>query len=176
MHCSMKRAWTPSWDHPADQVEKIHRIVMEDRRMKVLEIAETVGISTERLHNILHEKFHMKRLCARWVPRLLTSDQRARERKFRSSVWRSLIAIRRTFCVDSWLLMKHESTTTLLSQSSGQWLVKVRRRRRRPFYRLGRWWPLFSGIPKKLSWLTTWEGELNNNRSPLWNILDLLKE
>jgi hypothetical protein len=24
--------------------------------------------------------------------------------------------------------------------------------------------------------LTTWEGELNNNRSPLWNILDLLKE
>lgn len=48
---------------------------MEDHRMKVREIAEAVGISTERVHN-MHEKLHMKKLCARWVPRLLTLDQK----------------------------------------------------------------------------------------------------
>jgi len=59
-----------------DIVEKIHGMIMEDRRMKVREIAEAVGISTERVHNILHEKLHVKKLCARWVPRLLTLDQK----------------------------------------------------------------------------------------------------
>jgi len=59
-----------------DIVEKIHGMIMENRRMKVREIAEAVGISTERVHNILHEKLHVKKLCARWVPRLLTLDQK----------------------------------------------------------------------------------------------------
>jgi predicted XRE-type DNA-binding protein len=55
-----------------DIVEKIHGIVLEDRRIKVREIVEVVGISTERMHHILHEKLSMKKLCERWVPRLLT--------------------------------------------------------------------------------------------------------
>lgn len=46
-------------------IEKIHRIVMEDRRMKVRDIAEIIGISIDRVHNILHKKLEMKKLCAR---------------------------------------------------------------------------------------------------------------
>ncbi|KMQ87583.1 mariner transposase [Lasius niger] len=57
-------------------IKKIHRIVMEDRRMKVRDIAEIVGISVGGVYNILHEKLEMKKLCARWVPRLLTIDQK----------------------------------------------------------------------------------------------------
>lgn len=49
---------------------------MEDRRVKVYEIAETVDISTEQTHNILHEKLHTKKLYARWVPRLLILDEK----------------------------------------------------------------------------------------------------
>ena len=45
--------------------------------MKVRETAETIGISKERVGYILHEKLDMKKLCARWVPRLLTADQNA---------------------------------------------------------------------------------------------------
>ncbi|XP_012063671.1 PREDICTED: histone-lysine N-methyltransferase SETMAR-like [Atta cephalotes] len=45
-----------------DIVKKIHGMIMENRRMKVREIAEAVGISTERVHNILHEKLHVKKL------------------------------------------------------------------------------------------------------------------
>ena len=44
--------------------------------MKVRKIAETTSISTEHVHNILHEHLHMEKLCARWVPRLLTIDQK----------------------------------------------------------------------------------------------------
>jgi len=44
--------------------------------MKVCEIAETIGISKERVGYILHEELDMKKLCARWVPCLLTADQK----------------------------------------------------------------------------------------------------
>ena len=44
--------------------------------MKVREIAEIVGISDERVRNILHEHLNKKKLSARWVPRLLTIDQK----------------------------------------------------------------------------------------------------
>ena len=51
-------------------------MVLDDRRIKVREIAETIGISKERLGYILHEEVDMKKLCTRWVPCLLTSDQK----------------------------------------------------------------------------------------------------
>jgi histone-lysine N-methyltransferase SETMAR len=57
-------------------IEQVHNTVLYDRRMKVREIAETIGISKERVGYILHEELDMKKLCARWVPRLLTADQK----------------------------------------------------------------------------------------------------
>ena len=49
---------------------------MEDRRIKVCEIDAIVGISVGAVHNILHEKLEMKKMCARWVPRLLIINQK----------------------------------------------------------------------------------------------------
>jgi len=43
-----KRATTP------EIIEQVHDTVLDDRRMKVREIAETVGISKERVGYILH--------------------------------------------------------------------------------------------------------------------------
>lgn len=59
-----------------DMIEKIHQIVLKDRRLKVREIAETCMMSYERVQNILHQHLYMEKLCARWVPRLLTVDQK----------------------------------------------------------------------------------------------------
>ena len=59
-----------------DMVKKIHDIVLVDRRVKLREIADIVDISTERIQNILHEKFGMRKLSARKVPRLLTVEQK----------------------------------------------------------------------------------------------------
>jgi hypothetical protein len=51
-------------------------MVMDNRRMKVRETAETIGISKESVGYILHEELDMKKLCARWVLCLLTADQK----------------------------------------------------------------------------------------------------
>ena len=56
-------------------IEKVHGIVMGDLRIKIREIAEIVGISTERVHNILHEQLHMKKLCARRMARFHRNPQ-----------------------------------------------------------------------------------------------------
>ena len=59
-----------------ETIEKIHKIVVIDCRVKVNKIAETVGISAERVRNILHEHLSMIKLCAGWVVGLLTPDQK----------------------------------------------------------------------------------------------------
>jgi len=59
----------------------MHDMVLEDRRMKVCEIAETIGISKECVGYILHEELDMQKLCARWVPRLITADQKRTRKK-----------------------------------------------------------------------------------------------
>lgn len=59
-----------------DMVNKIHDIVLTDCRVKIKEIGDIVDISIERIQNILHEKLGMRKLSARWVPRLLTEEQK----------------------------------------------------------------------------------------------------
>jgi len=57
-------------------IEQVHDMLLDDRRMKMREIAETIGISKECVGYILHKELNMKKLCARWVLRLLTADQK----------------------------------------------------------------------------------------------------
>lgn len=57
-------------------IEKVHTMVLDDRRIKVRELAEAVGISEERVRKILHEELGMRKLCARWVPHLLNADHK----------------------------------------------------------------------------------------------------
>jgi histone-lysine N-methyltransferase SETMAR len=47
-------------------IEQVHDMPLDDQRIKVREIAETIGISKERVGYILLEELHMKKLCARW--------------------------------------------------------------------------------------------------------------
>ena len=69
---------TPSPGRPNEittpkMINKIHDIVLNDPKVKVCEIA---SMSTERVVNILHTNFCMRKLSARRVPRLLTIDQK----------------------------------------------------------------------------------------------------
>lgn len=57
-------------------VEKVHDMILKDRRTKVREVAESVGISYGTVFKILHDKLGMRKLSARWVPRLLTIDNK----------------------------------------------------------------------------------------------------
>ena len=57
-------------------IDKVHDIVLNNHRLKVREIRETVNISVGRVWHILHECLGMGKLSARWVPRLLTADHK----------------------------------------------------------------------------------------------------
>lgn len=57
-------------------INKIHDMVLKDRRLKVRELAEATRISIGAVVSILHEKLGMKKLSARWVPRLLTAENK----------------------------------------------------------------------------------------------------
>lgn len=71
-----ERSGRPKEVTTEEMVNKIHDIVLADRRVKLREIAEMTGISMERVGNILHQELGMRKLSARWVPHLLTVDQK----------------------------------------------------------------------------------------------------
>lgn len=70
------RSGRPSTAVTPENVDKIHDMVLADRRVKIREIANIMGISTERVYHILTEELGLSKVCARWVPRLLTPEQK----------------------------------------------------------------------------------------------------
>lgn len=70
------RAGRPIEVATPENAKKIYKMVMNDRRLKVREIAEELNISTSVVFKILHESLEMHKLSARWVPRLLTPLQK----------------------------------------------------------------------------------------------------
>nr|XP_012563462.1 unnamed protein product [Hydra vulgaris] len=61
-----------------ENVKKIHKIVLNDQKVKFLETADTLKISKEYVGHIIHEYLDMRKLCAKWVLRELTIDQKQR--------------------------------------------------------------------------------------------------
>jgi len=55
-----------------DHVEKVLAVIRQNRRLTVREVAEEVGICKNSCHLILTEKRKMRRVAAKFVPRLLT--------------------------------------------------------------------------------------------------------
>ncbi|XP_048241256.1 histone-lysine N-methyltransferase SETMAR-like [Haliotis rufescens] len=71
----------PRSGRPADVitdeiVAKVQNIITTDRRIKVDEIASECGISHGSVCNIIHERLHMSKVSARWVPRNLNAQDR----------------------------------------------------------------------------------------------------
>ena len=59
-------------------VKKIHKMVLDRRRLKVRELADMVGISKNAVNRILTENLGMRKLCGRWAPLLLTMEPKQR--------------------------------------------------------------------------------------------------
>ena len=68
------RSGRPSTSRTADHVEEVGRIIREDRRQSVQDVAVKVGISYGSCYAILTTDLHMRRVCAKWVPKLLSPD------------------------------------------------------------------------------------------------------
>ena len=56
-----------------------NKLVISDRRLSVRFIAPSVGISAGSVHSMLTENLSTNKVSARWVPRMLSDAQKARE-------------------------------------------------------------------------------------------------
>ena len=59
-----------------ENIKKVHKLVISYRKLKLREIAKTVKISEDSVFTIMHEHLTMRQLFSKWVPRLLTVDQK----------------------------------------------------------------------------------------------------
>ena len=107
-------------------IAKVHQMVLDDRRIKVREIAEVTNMSKERVCYILNQCLGMRKLSARWVPRFLTVDQKrvrtnisnallAQFRHNKSKFWRRLVTVDETW-------IQHYMPETKIQ--SKQWTAK----------------------------------------------------
>lgn len=60
-------------------IEKVEKLVLDDARLKKKQLAALVGVSETTILNILHQHLGMTKVCARWVPKMLSAHQK-RER------------------------------------------------------------------------------------------------
>ena len=73
---SEPRSGRPSTCRNDQFIPEVNTVVMRDRRVTIREIAEEVGISTFSAHSIVVEDLAMKRVAAKFVPKLLTAEQK----------------------------------------------------------------------------------------------------
>ncbi|PNF35685.1 hypothetical protein B7P43_G17425 [Cryptotermes secundus] len=72
---SEQRSGRPSTSRNADVIDKVHTLIMEDRRLAIREVADEVGISRGSANTILIEDLGMRRVAAKFVPKLLSPEQ-----------------------------------------------------------------------------------------------------
>ena len=52
--------------------DAVEKLVMDERRIKVMEIAVAMDISTGGVQSILHDNVGLLKVIARWVPRMFS--------------------------------------------------------------------------------------------------------
>ena len=62
-------------------MDQVREKVLEDRRLRVQEIVAEVGISTGSVHSILTENLNLRRVSAKFVPKLLMEQQKELRKK-----------------------------------------------------------------------------------------------
>jgi histone-lysine N-methyltransferase SETMAR len=78
-HLSTKdeeRSGRPTQVTIPENVDTIHSMILDDRRVFLKKIAETLPTSRERVCLIIHEILYMRKLPAKWVPKCLNADQK----------------------------------------------------------------------------------------------------
>ena len=61
-----------------ENISALETIIRDDRRVTVREIAYTLGVGLATVDRIIHEHLCMSKVCARWVPKMLTPEMKDR--------------------------------------------------------------------------------------------------
>ena len=73
-----ERPGRPSTSTTDENVEKVKEMVINERRITIREVADDVGISIGSCHEIFSNLLVMKRVVAKFVPKLLNFEQKQR--------------------------------------------------------------------------------------------------
>jgi len=110
------RSGRPSTSKTAENVERVRSAINKNRRLTVRELEEDFGISKNIVNRILTEDLEMYRVIAKFVPRVLTEDQKnSRVEIVEDNSWNPSTKI--LSCLEGLLLaMKHGFMATTLKQ------------------------------------------------------------
>ena len=61
----------------SQKVQEIKELLDKDRRITIREVSQQVDCSVGTVHTIILENLNMRRLCARWIPKMLSECQKA---------------------------------------------------------------------------------------------------
>jgi [histone H3]-lysine36 N-dimethyltransferase SETMAR len=117
---------TPKRVRSADVIASVSAAVAADRRVTVRELASNLGLSIGTIDRILHKELGLVKKSARWVPKLLSPEQKL-ERVRTSTSFVELIqekgasVLDRIITMDESAVSMHTPTT---KQQSKQWLKK----------------------------------------------------
>lgn len=109
-----------------ENVDRVRNILTSDRRLTIADLSLSTGLAEKTIHRILTEDLGLKKLTARWVPRLLTDDHKTSHLEFSRNFIKSHFEEGTAFlrrivtCDESWV---NFYTPELKSQSQ-QWLPK----------------------------------------------------
>ena len=70
-----ERAGRPSTSTTDENIDEVKKIVLANRRITVREVAEDLNISIGSCHSIFTNDLGMRRVAAKFVPKLLNFDQ-----------------------------------------------------------------------------------------------------
>ena len=57
-------------------IAKVEDLISDDRHITVKKLSEEVGISEDRVIHILHEELGLRKLCKKWIPHVLTDENK----------------------------------------------------------------------------------------------------
>jgi len=72
-----ERSGRPSTNTTPENIAKVREAILADRRQTIHDVCEIAGLSYGTVQNILGDNLNMRRISARFVPRLLNDDQKA---------------------------------------------------------------------------------------------------
>ena len=61
----------------SQKVQEIKELLDKDRCVTVREVSRRVDCSVGTVHTIIHDSLNMRRLCTRWIPKMLSECQKA---------------------------------------------------------------------------------------------------
>ncbi|GBM61602.1 Putative uncharacterized protein FLJ37770 [Araneus ventricosus] len=71
-----QRSGRPPTSTTPDNIERVRRMLADDRRLSLRMIAEELKVSLDSVSNIVHEHLQKRKICARFVPHKLSDEQK----------------------------------------------------------------------------------------------------